>query len=89
VTAAAAMTHMAARPLWDCRACGEPWPCEPARAALMAERGMTVTRLTITMTAFLHAAVADGLHRQVPDGGLYSRFILWTRPDPPLLNSSP
>jgi hypothetical protein len=30
-------THIADRPSFDCRACGEPWPCVPAQENLLRE----------------------------------------------------
>src|SRR4051794_13841654 len=34
--------HSAERPSWDCRACGRPWPCDPAREHLQSEMDGTV-----------------------------------------------
>ncbi len=31
------VSHLPRRPSWECRACGEPWPCQPACTILDAQ----------------------------------------------------
>ena len=68
--------HTADRPSWDCRVCGGPWPCDPAREALAAE--MSPTGLAIYGAVNLSEAVCD--LPTTPPGELFDRFVAWTRP---------
>jgi hypothetical protein len=66
--------HAAERPSWQCRSCGEPWPCDPARDRLAA--GMGRVNLSVYMWSSLEEAARD-----MPDGPpqeLFERFIRWT-----------
>jgi hypothetical protein len=67
--------HVAERPTWDCRACGKPWPCNPAREALVTE--MDPVGLAIYMWLNLEEAVMD--IPRGPASQLFERFIRWTR----------
>lgn len=69
--------HVLARPCWDCAACGEPWPCDPAREALAASMGRG-TALTIYMHAYFQEAAAQE-PPVGPVGELYDRFLAWAR----------
>jgi hypothetical protein len=75
MTAVAGVEHTAGRPSWDCRACGKPWPCDPARESLLSE--MDRSSLAIYMWANLEEAV--GNLPGGPPGELFDRFIHWTR----------
>jgi hypothetical protein len=66
--------HTADRPSWDCRCCGQPWPCDPAREALIAE--MDRVQLAIYMWVNLEEAVQD--MPKGPADELFERFIKWT-----------
>lgn len=73
--------HVAARPSWDCRACGQPWPCANAKIHLAEEYALFPTNLIVYLsTAFDEAggdlADADG-HFPVD---LYERFLGWVTP---------
>lgn len=75
--------HLPLRPLWLCRACAAPWPCGPARLALIRGYADNTIGLCIYLCAALHHAVAD-LYRLNPNDGpdpaaLFDRFIGWTR----------
>jgi hypothetical protein len=70
---AAGGEHMAERPSWDCRACGSPWPCDPAREALTIE--MDRVALSIYMWLNLEEAARDIFHEPVPE--VFGRFIQW------------
>ena len=66
--------HVAERPGWNCRRCGEPWPCGAARERLSSD--MDRVDLAIYMWARLDDAVGD-----LPGGPpeeLFERFIRWT-----------
>ncbi|MFV2085737.1 flavin reductase [Micromonospora sp. LOL_021] len=67
--------HVAARPSWRCRACRRPWPCEPARAELLA----SFDRIGRCMyVAQLAAEAARDLPGLTP-AQTYARFIAWAR----------
>jgi hypothetical protein len=73
----AADGHHPDRPSWDCRGCGEAWPCQPARAQLERAYGRDRVGLSVYMGTLLHAAAGE-----IPpdvDGQLFSRFLGWTR----------
>lgn len=66
--------HGAERPSWDCRSCGKPWPCDPAREHLAGE--MDRVQLAILMWANMDEAIPDlPAH---PPSELFDRFIGWT-----------
>ena len=74
---------MAIRPLWLCRVCAGPWPCQPARLLLLLEYRRDRVALSIYMASCLFDAAAD-LLRLNPDPGprpdeLFHRFVAWTR----------
>lgn len=66
--------HVPHRPTWDCLCCGKPWPCDPAREALMQE-GNGATR-GIYLSVQLTVALQD--LPTTPSGELYERFFAWT-----------
>lgn len=69
-------------PCWDCLACGEEWPCNEAKDALLYEHRENLGLLAIKMCRWLEDAtpvlIEDGAH---PDT-LFDRFIGWTKPEP-------
>lgn len=67
--------HTAQRPSWDCRACDKPWPCDPAREALAAEKERV--SLSVYMWMQLEDAARDLPNE--PASALFERFIHWTR----------
>ncbi|NES26397.1 hypothetical protein GCE86_28260 [Micromonospora terminaliae] len=84
--------HTPLRPVWCCRACGQPWPCAQARLLLKAEYADDQIGLSLYLCGLLHEAARD-LYRLNPDDGpapadLFRRFVAWgpyRRPavDPP------
>lgn len=68
------MEHIEERPSWDCRACGKPWPCDPAREELAAT--LAPTRLRTQMWTRLEVAAQDLSHD--PAAELFERFLHWT-----------
>ncbi len=71
--------HTPMRPLWRCRRCGCPWPCSPARLALLAEYRDARSSLAVYLALALADAL-DDLHRLGLDtGGVHARFLGWLR----------
>jgi len=66
--------HIEERPSWDCRACGKPWPCDPAREELAA--ALDPTALRSQMWTRLEMAVSD--LPPGPSAELFERFLRWT-----------
>ncbi len=69
------MEHVAKRPSWDCRACDKPWPCDPAREALMAEMDITALRMYL----WINLEEAMGDLPATPVREVFERFLAWTR----------
>jgi hypothetical protein len=67
-------THTPERPSWDCLACGQPWPCDPAREELKAE--LDRVSLAIYMWNRLEESVRD--LPPTPPAEIFERFIKWT-----------
>ena len=73
--------HIAARPMWICRACEHPWPCADAKADLLHEFRNFPSVLAIYMSAQMHVAMEDLAARHgSPPGDLFERFMSWLRP---------
>ncbi|MFF0123167.1 flavin reductase [Micromonospora arida] len=70
--------HLAARPSWRCRVCGAPWPCSPARLALLGEYRGDRIGLLIYLATLLYEATGD-LPGQTGRDRLTDRFITWAR----------
>jgi hypothetical protein len=68
--------HRPKRPQWDCEACGEVWPCPPAREVLALETGGG-TALAVLMWTYLEEFALDS--GSGPLAGAFDRFIAWTR----------
>lgn len=66
--------HIAARPSWDCKVCGQQWPCEPARQELSSTLGRTA--LTMQMWVYFEAAAHEIKGALAID--LFDRFLNWT-----------
>ena len=69
--------HNADRPAWECWSCGKAWPCESARAALLAEFEKFPTVLRIYLVAQMTDAAREIPAIQPPE--LYDRFLAWSR----------
>jgi hypothetical protein len=68
--------HTADRSSWDCRVCGEPWPCAPAKVSLGEDfRGCRSTLLIFLVSTF-YEAVDSYAGREAPSD-LYGRFVIW------------
>ncbi|MFJ8581328.1 hypothetical protein [Micromonospora sp. NPDC093277] len=73
--------HTPLRPMWACRACGQPWPCGTARLMLRAEHDRNHQGLSIYLAGLMYEAMRD-LYRLNPEGGpspeeLFKRFVAW------------
>ncbi|GAA3742543.1 hypothetical protein GCM10022225_27600 [Plantactinospora mayteni] len=73
--------HTPTRPLFRCRECGAPWPCQPARLVLLAMYQDDRHRLAVFLAGRLLAAIEDQPNRQPID--LAARFLGWLPPAPP------
>ncbi|WP_091100817.1 flavin reductase family protein [Micromonospora citrea] len=69
------------RPLWRCRACGAPWPCQPARLALLARYRSDRPALMIYLGTLLTEAAGQlaQLNGHTPPADLHDRFLGWAR----------
>lgn len=77
----APLGHLPLRPLWLCRACGQPWPCGRAKLDLLASYRDSPLNLLIYLAGLLHEAI-DDLHRLNPGTtgdvrNLFDRFLGW------------
>jgi hypothetical protein len=72
------MIHDYTRPGWDCGACGQPWPCPPAKVEI-GERYPDRVALWYHMLGRLYAAAGE-MPRGYDPGELHDRFMAWTRP---------
>ncbi|MFI2665504.1 flavin reductase [Micromonospora carbonacea] len=84
--------HVPIRPLWRCRRCGAPWPCGPARLALLAEYQGNRAALVARLASLLEEATAHltELTPSTPPGDLTNRFLSWVRaPLPPTGEADP
>jgi hypothetical protein len=70
--------HMWERPSWECRSCGNPWPCRSARVVLAA--GSDRVSLALYLAGHLEQAVAD-LPRRSPNE-MCDRFLRWIHAHP-------
>lgn len=67
--------HEPEKPSWDCRCCGAPWPCDPAREHMVGYLGRVA--LATHMWERLDEAVGDLQNMPAPE--LFERFLSWTR----------
>jgi hypothetical protein len=80
-TSTEAGEHAGQRPNWDCRVCGQPWPCAIAKGELRAEFHNFPSVLSIYMSAKMVDAASDFMdHGAGPPADLYERFLSWIRP---------
>ncbi len=72
--------HVADRPSWDCRVCGQPWPCPVAKCQLAEQYHRFPAGLSIFMASCLHEAIEDlaGSDASVP-ADLFERFLTWVK----------
>lgn len=70
--------HVRERPSWECRSCGEAWPCLSARVILAAESDRI--SLGLYMAGHLEQAVSDLPRR--PPHEMFDRFLRWIHARP-------
>lgn len=71
--------HQPQRPSWDCRACGESWPCATAKTELAEQYQRFFEGLSLYLGSCLIDAIDDwaaGSGRLPSD--LYERFLGWS-----------
>ncbi|MFE9655375.1 hypothetical protein [Micromonospora sp. NPDC006431] len=73
------------RPLWLCRICAAPWPCQPARLLLLMEHRRDRVALSVYLAGLLFDATAD-LMKLNPNATpspaeLFDRFLAWAAPE--------
>ncbi len=73
--------HTPLRPIWLCRACGQPWPCGRAKLALVTEYDGNPVSLFLYLASLLHDAI-DDLHKLNPTttgcaSDMFDRFLGW------------
>lgn len=69
--------HVPDRPGWDCRACGEEWPCPVARQRLRQEHATDPVSVALYAAA-QHAAMCVDM-AELSAGELYVRCFGWMR----------
>lgn len=94
MTGSVAIEHIAARPSWDCAACGQTWPCANAKVDLLQEFRDHTTALAVYLAGCMHDAACDlTAHGEPTPADLYSRFLGWIsqrRPEqPPIVRPAP
>lgn len=71
------------RPLWLCRVCAAPWPCQPARLALTRDYRQDRVGLSVYLAGRLFDATGDLVtlnpNAVPPPAELFERFPAWTR----------
>lgn len=72
--------HTHTRPLFLCRECGAPWPCQPARLALLVCYRGDPQGLRDFLSGRLMVAMAD--QPRIDPVELTVRFLGWIPPDP-------
>lgn len=70
--------HRPDRPSWLCAACGQPYPCSPARVELSEQYADDRVGLSVYMGMQLEHAAGE-IGATTPPEELFERFILWTR----------
>ncbi len=73
--------HRPERPSWRCARCGEPWPCEPGQAELLATHSGDRVGLAMLLGGQFVQATMD--LPGVAVGVLLDQFIGWWRAGPP------
>jgi hypothetical protein len=79
--------HPPGRPHWRCRTCGSEWPCDPAKAALLATYGRFRRDLAGYLGVMMMEAYEDFASLnpnpadRMPTGAMLRRFVGWARSD--------
>lgn len=79
-------SHPPMRPLWRCRTCAAPWPCQPARLLLTREYRRDRVGLSVYLASQLFEATANLVrlnpHPAPSPAELFDRFLSWTARPP-------
>ena len=71
--------HLPERPSWDCRKCGQTWPCANAKADLLCEYLVSPTALLVYLASRKWEAFHDFSASGVVPTDLDGRFVGWVR----------
>jgi hypothetical protein len=70
--------HLGERPEWDCRVCGQPWPCAAAKVELGEQYQRNPAALNVFLGSCMLAAIDDCAAGQGgPPADLFERFLGW------------
>jgi hypothetical protein len=70
--------HQGERPDWDCRVCGEPWPCAVAKVELAEQYQKFPHGLSVLLGSYLIEAIDDwAAGSSTVPAALYERFLGW------------
>ncbi len=69
--------HLPQRPSWECRACGDPWPCLPAKVEIEVEHAKDPTPVGIRLHRMYRLAAWDADLPDAGDDALYARIVGW------------
>jgi hypothetical protein len=83
LTTAQEAEHLHDRPDWNCRVCGQSWPCSTARTRLLHEYRAFPSLLRIYLSAQMYAALEDMVIDSQTPLNLYERFLAWAWQEPP------
>jgi hypothetical protein len=67
--------HVAARPAWDCRACGRTWPCATAKVELAEQYRGYPTALTVYLASTMVEVIEDLAAGPVGGSGRPARAV--------------
>jgi hypothetical protein len=73
----AAPEHTPDRPSWTCRACRQPWPCDPARKSLREQYTEDPTVTALYLSSQQQDYLDDTPNYEIDH--LYERFFAWVR----------
>lgn len=68
--------HTADRSSWDCRVCGQPWPCAPGKVALAEEFLTCPSLLIMFLVSTFYEAQESYPCRELPTD-LFERIVMW------------
>jgi hypothetical protein len=69
---------MAARPSWDCRVCGDPWPCASAKVA-MTEEYQCFPSLLLLFLVSTYQEARETLGYSDRPVDLFERIVGWAQ----------
>jgi hypothetical protein len=69
--------HLPDRPSWDCRKCGQTWPCANAKADLIGEHVVSPTHVVVYLASLKWEAFDDFSASGAIPADLNERFLGW------------